>query len=125
MAVGRMAGHREIQVAEGLVRHTHILSCAYGHHLLIRQCLGLLVLPLEDKLTHLRQVFLRLRMNHLIGLSCPEGLFIELDMLHSRRTEDHAADDTIAHRQCLRPSLSRLVVPQTVLRLCKGIMRNE
>ena len=110
-----MAWHREIEVAKWLVGHAHILSCAHGHHLLVCQGFGFFVFPLEDQLAHLRQVFLRLRMKHLIRLACPDGLLVKLDMFHGRNAEDHASDNAIAYGQRLRPGLGGLVVPEPVV----------
>ena len=111
VGVACMSGHREIEVAEGLIGHTHILSGTHGHYLLIGQYLGLFVLSLEDELAYFRQISLRLRVEHLIRLSCPKGFLIELDMLCCGCTEDHPTDDTIAYGQCLCPGLCRTVVP--------------
>jgi hypothetical protein len=58
-------------------------------------------------------------MKHLIGLTCPEGLFIELDMFHSGSAENHSADDTIAYGQRLRPRLRGTIIPQAMLRPCR------
>ena len=112
--IGSMSGHGDIEVTKGLVGHSHVLAGSLGHHLVVGKVLCLFVLPLEDEASHLRQSLLGAGIHHLVGLTCPDGLFVQLDMFHGRRTEHHATYDTIAHRQCLRPRLGRAVVPESV-----------
>ena len=114
-----MSRHRDIQVAKGLERHTHVLACCIGHHLGIGQFLCLLVFPFEDEAAHLRQRFLRVGVQHVVGLSCPDGFLIDLNVLHGGCSKHHTTHYSIANGQCLRPCLCRLVVPQSVL-LCNS-----
>ena len=97
VAVVCVTGHSDIQVAKGLIRHTHILAGTKGHYLVVGQLLGLFVLALEDELAYLGQCLLGIGIHHLVGLTRPDGLFVQLDMFHGRRTEHHATDDTIAY----------------------------
>ena len=94
----RMSGHRDIEIAEGLVRHAHILSSGIGHHLGIRQVLCFLVLSLKDQLAYLWQCLLGLGIDDIVRLSCPDGLLIQLDMLHGRCAKDHPTYHTITNR---------------------------
>ena len=113
-----MTGHGDIQVAEGLIGHAHVLARTDGHHLLVGQLLRLLVLALKDELAHLGQGLLGMGVHHLVGLSGPDGLFVQLDVLDGRSAEHHAAHDTVAHRQGLCPRHGRPVVPQPIFLSC-------
>ena len=86
-----------MQIAKWLIRHTHILSVAHGHHLLIGKILGFFVFTLEDKLAHLWQIFLCLRMTYLIWLSCPDSLFVYLYAFNGRCTKHHTSDDAVTN----------------------------
>ena len=110
-----MTGHGDVQVAEGLVRHSHVLPHGIGHHLLVGQLLRLLVFTLEDELAHPWQRLAGVGVHHLVGLTGPQRLLVQLDVLHGWRAEHHATDDAITHRQRLRPRHGRLVVPQSIL----------
>ena len=106
-----MAGHREIDVAEGLVGHTHVLACRVRHHLVVSQLLCLLVLAFKNQLAHLGKVALCRGIDNVVGLSCPDGFLIQLDVLYGRCAEYHATHDAISDGQCLRPCHGRTVVP--------------
>ena len=111
VAIVCMPGHGDIQVAERLVRHAHVLARSKGHHLLVGQLLSLLIATLEDELTHFGQVLLRFGIHHLIRLTGPDGLLVQLYAFHGRRTIYHTAHRTITDGQSLCPCLRWTVVP--------------
>ena len=111
VAIVRMARHGNIHIAEGLKGHTHVLACGVRHNLFVSQFLGFLVFALKDELAYLRQVLLGTRVDDVVGLSCPDVLFVQLDMLYGRSSENHCSHHTITHRQRLCPGHSRFVVP--------------
>ena len=110
-----MSRHGDIQVTKRLVWHTHILTSSIRHHLCIRQVLCLLIFTFKYQSAYFRQCLFRIGIDDVVRLSCPNGLFIQLDMLHSRCAKHHTTYHTITYRQCLCPGLCRLVVPQSVL----------
>ena len=116
--VGSVTRHCDIQVAKGLIRHTHILACRVGHHLLVGQILCLLVFSFENQLAHLRQILLRIGVHHVVGLSCPDGFLVQLDMFYGRGTKHHSTHHAISNGQGLCPRLCRLVVPQAIFASC-------
>ncbi len=71
-----MPGHRYIQVAERLIRHTHILSRGLRHHFLVGQVLSLLVFPFENELAYLWQRLFGIGIDDVIRLSGPDGLLV-------------------------------------------------
>ena len=111
--------HCDVQIAKGLEGHTHVLAGSLGHYLCVSQVLCLLVFPFEDELANLWQRLLRVGVHHVVGLSCPDGFLVNLDVLHSRCTKHHTTHHAVADGQGLRPRLCRLVVPQSVL-LCNS-----
>ena len=117
--VGSVTRHCDIQVAKGLIGHTHILASTNGHYLLVGQILCLLVFSFENQLAHLWQILLRIGVHHIIRLSSPNGFFINLDMFYGRGTKHHSTHHAIADGQSLRPRLGGLVVPQTILFGCQ------
>ena len=80
--------------------------------LTVGKVLCFLVLTLKDEPSHLRESGFRLGVDDVVRLSRPDGLLVQLDMLYGRCSEHHAANDTVAHGQCLRPRHGRLVIPQ-------------
>ena len=67
-------------------------------------------------LKRIEERLLGIGVDDVIGLSRPDCLLVQLDVLYGRGAEHHTAYDTITHGQCLSPRLCRLVVPQSVLR---------
>ena len=66
-----MAGLRHIDITKRLERHSHVLARTYGHHFLVGQQLRFAITPLENELSHLRQVFARLGVEHLVRTTSP------------------------------------------------------
>ena len=110
-----MSWHSDIQVAKGLVGHTHILVGSHGHHLVVSEPFRLFISALKDKLTHFRQRLFCLWMDYLVGLSCPDGLFVQLDMFYGWGAKHHSSHHTIADGQCLCPGHCRLIIPELIL----------
>ena len=120
-----MTGHGDIHVAEGLIGHTHILSYCMGHHFLVGQLLGFLVLSFKDEAAHFRQRGLGIGVYDVIGLSCPDGFFIQLDVFHGRCVENHATHHTVADGQRLCPCHGRTVIPEAILGCDRGADSRE
>ena len=91
-----MAGHGDEDVAERLIRHTHILACRMRHHLVVSQLLCFLVLAFEDELAYLGQIGFRRGVDNVVGLSGPERFLIQLDALYGWGAKHHATHDAIA-----------------------------
>ena len=109
-----MTGHGYPEVAERLVGHAAVLIGTQRHHLLVGQFFGFLVFPFENQLSDLWQVFLGCGVAHLVGLSGPDGLFVQLYPFHGRCAIHHAAHGAVADGQRLCPCHGRTVVPQLV-----------
>ena len=76
--------------------------------------LRLLVFALPHQFSHPGQVFPSLRVGVVVGASCPDSLFVELQTVGGRSAVDHRSQPAVAQRQCFRPHCCRLVIPQYV-----------
>ena len=114
VGVAGVSGEVQPQVAEGLVRHTLI---GLRLDMCRAQVLCLLVLPRQHELAYLGQPLPRFGTGVVVRASCPDGLFVELELLGCGVAVEHRAQTSVTQREGFRPDMRRLVVPQLVL-LC-------
>ena len=70
-----------------------------------------LFLASKDRVAYGLQMSFCLRAVVVVGLTAPEGLFIELDFLDVRTSIDHRTKMGITNRQSLQPVRSWLCIP--------------
>ena len=106
-----LVAQRQLQTAQRQVFH----AVRAFHEVLVDELGSFTFLAVEDQLAHLLQVGLRLGAVVVVGLSAPEGLFVQLNLLGVGAAIDHRPQMGVAHRQRLQPVTGGTAVPQLVL----------
>ena len=112
-----MPRKRNMQIAKRLIGHTTI---GFRHYFLSSQCLCFKIFSFEHQLAHFGNIFQRIGISIIIGTSCPNSFFIQLDMLHTGIAEYHRSQPPVTQRKCFSPNLSGFIIPQFIF-LCGSL----
>ena len=79
----------------------------------VHHILSLPVLSVKDQLTDLIQSTLPdVRVGIGVGLAGPYGLFIELEAVKCRDSEDHSPQPSVTYRKGFHPFIGRFIIPE-------------
>src|SRR4029079_3653904 len=92
---GRNLGKGERKIAEGLIRH---LCKRLRHDLLAHECGGFAIMARGEEASDLWKRLSGLRVHRIVGPSCPQRVFVELQPFVYDAAKHHRAETTIAHR---------------------------
>src|SRR4051812_39024729 len=94
--------------------------------MLLRQCFPLSLLTFGQQFADRLQIFHSSFTVVVAGTTCPQGLFVVLDMVFGNAAIDHAPYAAIANRQSISPFLGGLFIPKLQgLRLAKCLRNSK
>ena len=116
-----MPRKRNMQIAKRLIG---IPLLVFAIIFSVCQCLCFKIFSFEHQLAHFGNIFQRIGISIIIGTSCPNSFFIQLDMLHTGIAEYHRSQPPVTQRKCFSPNLSGFIIPQFIILVRQPASKN-